>query len=176
MGTGHLAIEVSIHAPQRKNPSSNYTRYKFKQTNREVFQSTLEAALSSTDFSAVKSNSDIHRHTDFIVTVISFGVIKATPKYKSECSESNPISYEIIAPVKERRRLRRDPAAKTSIDQLHKQIEDDIRIETRANWEQFCNSISLETNQNESWFKILCNSFLTFISEIFSEACLCNNF
>ena len=58
--------------------------------------------------------------------------------------------------IKEKRRLRRqysqikDPAVKTRINQLQEQIKDDIRVETQASWEKFCNSISLETNPSES--------------------------
>ena len=37
---------------------------------------------------------------------------------------------------------------------MQKQIKDDIRVETQASWEKFCNSISLETNPSESWCKI----------------------
>ena len=42
--------------------------------------------------------------------------------------------------IKEKRRLRRqycqnkDPAVKTRISQLQKQIKDDIRVETQASW------------------------------------------
>ena len=34
---------------------------------------------------------------------------------------------------------------------MQKQIKDDIRVETQASWEKFCNSISLETDPSESW-------------------------
>ena len=40
------------------------------------------------------------------------------------------------------------------INQLQRQIKDDIRVETQPSWEKFCNSISLETNQSEYWRKI----------------------
>ena len=48
----------------------------------------------------------------------------------------------------------KDPAVKTRINQLQKQVKDDLRVESQASWEKFCNSISLETNSNESWRKI----------------------
>ena len=35
-----------------------------------------------------------------------------------------------------------------------KQIKDDIRVETQASWETFCNSISLDNDPSESWRKI----------------------
>ena len=74
--------------------------------------------------------------------------------------ESNPISDETKALIKEKRRLRRqysqkkDPATKTRINQLQKQVKEELRIESLVNWEKFCNSISLENNTNESWRKI----------------------
>ena len=74
--------------------------------------------------------------------------------------ESNPISNETLALIKEKRKLRRqysqrkDPAVKTRINQLQKQVKDDLRIELQASWEKFCNSISLETDSNESWRRI----------------------
>ena len=43
---------------------------------------------------------------------------------------------------------------KTRINQLQKEIKDNLRIESQASWEKFCNDISLETNHTESWHKI----------------------
>ena len=65
-----------------------------------------------------------------------------------------------ITCAKEKRRLRRqysqahDPFVKTRINQLQEDIKDNIRIESQACWEKFCNDISLETNHTESWRKI----------------------
>ena len=126
----------------------------------EVFESTLEAALGSEDFSGLTSTSDLDKYADFIVTAISTAVDKAIPKSKIERSESNPISDETTALIKEKCRLRRqysqnkDPAVKTCINQLQKQVKDGLRVETQASWEKFFNSISLETDQSESWRKI----------------------
>ena len=59
-----------------------------------------------------------------------------------------------------KRRLRRqysqikDPAVKTRINQLQKQVKEDLRGETQASWETFCNFISLETDPSESWREI----------------------
>ena len=74
--------------------------------------------------------------------------------------ESNPISDETLALIKEKRRLRRqysqkkDPAIKMRINQLQKQVKEELKVESLVSWEKFCNSISLETNSNESWRKI----------------------
>ena len=43
---------------------------------------------------------------------------------------------------------------KTRIDQLRKEIKDNLRIESQASWEKICNDIILETNHTESWPKI----------------------
>ena len=75
-------------------------------------------------------------------------------------SESNPISDETIVLIKEKRRLRRhyyqnkDPAVKTQINQLQKQVKEELNIESLVSWEKFCNSISLEINTNEFWSKL----------------------
>ena len=129
---------MSIDAPPHTNSSVDHNRYKFDQTDREVFESTLKAALGSADFSGLTSTSDLDNYADFIVTAISTAVDKAIPKSKSDRSESNPISDETTALIKEKRRLRRrysqnkDPAVKTRINQLQKQVKDDIRVETQA--------------------------------------------
>ena len=53
LGSDHLPIEVSIDAPPHSNSPVNHTRYKFDQTYGEVFESTLEAALGSAEFSGL---------------------------------------------------------------------------------------------------------------------------
>ena len=126
----------------------------------EVFESTLESALGSADFSALTSTSDLDKYADFIVSAISTAINKAIPKSKSLRSESDPISPETTALIKEKRRLRRqysqnnDSAVKMRINQLQKQVKEEFRVETQASWEKFCNSISLETDPSESWRKI----------------------
>ena len=42
----------------------------------------------------------------------------------------------------------------TCVNQLQKQVKEELKIESLVSWERFCNSISLETNSNESWRKI----------------------
>ena len=127
-------------------------RYKFDQTDREVFESSLEAALSSGDIPELKSTQAIDKYADFIVTAISTAVDKAIPTSKSGRPESQPVSDETLALIKEKRRLRRqysqahDPLVKTRINQLQKEIKDNLRIESQASWEKFCNDISLYRN------------------------------
>ena len=47
LGSDHFPTEISIDAQPHGNIHTDPIRYKFDQTNREVFESTLEAALSS---------------------------------------------------------------------------------------------------------------------------------
>ena len=37
---------------------------------------------------------------------------------------------------------------------MQKQVKEDLRVETQASWEKFCNSVSLESDPSESWRKI----------------------
>ena len=160
LGSDHLPIEMTIDAQPFRNIHSNPIRYKFNQTDREVYESTLEAALSSGDVPELKSTQDIDKHADFIITAISTTVDKAIPTSKSGHPESQPISEETLVLIKEKRRLRRqyfqahDPLVETCINQLQKEIKDNLRIESQASWEKFCNNISLDTNHTESWHKI----------------------
>ena len=89
---------------------------------------------------------------------------KAIPTSKSGRPESQPVSDETLPLIKEKGRLRRqysqahDPLVKTRINQLQKEIKENLGIESQANWEKFCNDISSESNNTESWSKI--NNFL----------------
>ena len=82
LGRDHLPIEVSIDDPPHRNSSTNHTKYKFDQTNREVLESTLEAVLDSARFSAPTFTGDVGKYADFTVSVISTSVDKAIPKSK----------------------------------------------------------------------------------------------
>ena len=160
LGSDHLPIEIAIDTQPHTNIHINPVRYKFNQTDREVFESPLEAALSSGDVPELKSTQHIDKYADFITTAISTAVDKAIPKSKSGRPESQPISDETLALIKEKRKLRRqysqahDPLVKIRINQLQKEIKDNLRIESQASWEKFCNDISLENNHTESWRKI----------------------
>ena len=71
LGSDHLPIEISFDAPPHRNSSAKHTKYKFDQTDdREAFESTLEAALGSADFSGLTSTSDLDKYADFIVSAI----------------------------------------------------------------------------------------------------------
>ena len=142
MGSDHLPIKISIDAQPHKDIHTNPVRYKFDQTDREVFESTLEAALSSSDILELKSTLDTDNYADFIVTAISTAVDKAILTSKGGHPESQPVLDETLALIKEKRRLRRqysqahDPLVKTHINQLQKEIKDNLRTESQASWEK----------------------------------------
>ena len=95
-----------------------------------------------------------------LLSAICTAVDKAISTSKSGRPESQPVLDETLALIKDKRRLRRqysqahDPLVKTRINQLQKEIKDNLRIESLASWEKFCNDISLETNRTESWRKL----------------------
>ena len=153
-----MLYHIGIHL--LTTPSTFDQTDQFDQPDREVLESTLGAALGSEDFSGLTSTSDPDKYTDFIVSAISTAVDRTILKSKSVRTESNPISDESPALIKEKRRLRRqysqnkDLAVKTCINQLQKQVMEELRVETPASWEKFFNSISLETDPSQSWCKV----------------------
>ena len=112
LGSDHLPIEISIDTPPHRNTFTNHTKYKYDHTDREVFESTLEEALGSADFSGHMSTSGLDKYADFIITAIHTAVDKAIPASKSVRPESNPISNETLVLIKEKRRLRRQYSQK----------------------------------------------------------------
>ena len=68
LGSDHLPIEIPVDTPPHWNTFTNHTKYKFDQTDREVFESTLKEALGSEDFSGHLSTSDLDEYADFIIT------------------------------------------------------------------------------------------------------------
>ena len=107
LGSNHLPIKISIDTTPHRNTFTNHTRYKFDQTDREVFESILKEALGSEDFSGHLSISDLDRYADFIITALHTAVDKAILKSKSVRPESNPISNESLVLTKEKCKLRR---------------------------------------------------------------------
>ena len=96
LGSDYLPIEIAIDTQPHSNIHINPVRYKFNQTDREVFESTLKVALSSGDVPELKSTQDFDKYADFITTAISTAVDKAIPKSKSGRPESQPISDETL--------------------------------------------------------------------------------
>ena len=131
LGSDHLPIEIAIDAQPPRNIHTNPIRYKFNQTDREVFESTLEVALSSRDVPELKSTQDIDKYADFIITAISTASNSGRP-------ENQPISEETLALIKKKHRLRwqysqaHDPLVKMRINQLQKEIKDNLTIESQA--------------------------------------------
>ena len=131
----HLPIEISSDTPPHRNTFTYHTKYKFDQTDREVFESVLEEALGSADFFGHLPTNDLDKYADFIITAIHTAVDKAIQTSKSVRPESSPISNETLALIKEKCRLRRqysqkkDAAVKTRINQLQKQVKEELKVE-----------------------------------------------
>ena len=64
MTTWAATIEISIDAQPHRNIHTNPIRYKFNQTDKEVFESTLEATLSSGDVLELKSQARSHNEAN----------------------------------------------------------------------------------------------------------------
>ena len=94
IGDDHLPIEISIDTPPRRNTFTDHTKYKFDQTDQEVFESTLKEVIRSVDFPGHLSTSDLDKYADFIMTAMHTAVGKAIPTSKSVQPESNTISNE----------------------------------------------------------------------------------
>ena len=96
LGSDHLPIEISKNAQFHRNMHTNPIGYKFNWTDREVFESTLQEALSSGDVLELNSTQDIDKYADFIITAISTAVDKAIPTSKSRRPESQPVLEESL--------------------------------------------------------------------------------
>ena len=98
------------------------------------------------------SGQDIDKYADFIITAISTAIDKAIPTSKSG---SQPVSEESLTLIKEKRiqysqySQAHNSLVKTRINQLQKEFKDNLRIESQASWEKFCNNISLESYHTE---------------------------
>ena len=80
--------------PPSRNTNTNRVRYKFDQTDRKVFRSTLEVALSLDDIPELKSTQNIDKYADFIVTAVSTAVAKVIPTSESRHPDSQPVWEE----------------------------------------------------------------------------------
>ena len=113
-------------------PSTNLTRLTEKYSNQHSRQCWVPRTFLNLRLLVIS----IDKYVDFIVSAISTAVYEAIPKSKSVRSKSDPISDETIALIKEKHRLRRqysqnkDPAVKTRINQLQKQVKEEFRAES----------------------------------------------
>ena len=108
------------------------------QAQRNTVTNTIRHKFVTDKCSNQLSYCDADTYADFIVTAISIAVHKAISTSKLGCSESQPVSEESLALIKEKRRLSpqyshaHDPFVKTQINQLQKEIKDNLRIESQA--------------------------------------------
>ena len=93
--------------------------------------------MSSVDDSKLKSTQDIGKYADSITNALSTAVDKAISTFKSERSESQPISAEAVEPIKYPQVHAH--LVKTRINHLPKEIKDNNRKKSQVSWEKFYN-------------------------------------
>ena len=67
-----------------------------------MFESDLEAALSSGDINEIKSTQDKDKYADLIITAVSTAADKAIPTSKSGRPESQLVKDDTLALIKEK--------------------------------------------------------------------------
>ena len=129
LDSDHPSIEISTNTPPHRSSSTNHIKYKFDQSDREVFESTLEEALGSANFSGHLSTSDLDKYADFIVTAVNTAVVK--PFRNLKACHLRVIQFPMLIKVKCRLRRqcsqKKDLAIKTLINQLQKQVKEELK-------------------------------------------------
>ena len=152
------------HAPpfQIKFPSYGsdvHTDHSGTGTNDDLLHNTLKDSLSNIDTS-ITTQDELEERAVTLSEKLLKAVDTSTPKVYSRNDPKSPISQAILDLIKEKRRLRRlynntqDPNIKSTINKLQKEIRTKINQESTISWEEFCNSISLESDPKKSWRKI----------------------
>ena len=159
MGSDHFPIQISLDKPLKRNTPLTEPRYRFDKTNDDLLHNTLKDSLTNIDTNI----TTLDKLEELAVTLcdkLMMAVDTSTPKVYSHNDPKSPISQAILDLIKDKRRLRRlynntqDPNIKSTINRLQKEIRTKINQESTINWEKFCNSISLESDQQRSWRKI----------------------
>ena len=147
MGSDHFPIQISLDKPLKRNTPLTEPHYRFDKTNDDLLHSTLKDNLINIDTD--KTN---WRNLRSPYVTNSKAVDTSTPGVYSSNDPKSPISQAILNLIKEKRRLRQlynnthDPNIKSTINRLQKEIRNKINQESTISWEQFCNSISLESD------------------------------
>ena len=128
-------------------------------TEDDLLHNTLIDSLNSID-TDVTTKDELEQLGVSLCDTLMKAVDTSTPKTYSRNDPRSPISQAILDLIKEKRRLRRlynntqDPNTKSTINKLQKEIRTEINQESTISWENFCNSISLESGPKKSWRKI----------------------
>ena len=159
MGSDHFPIQISLDKPLKRNTPLTEPRYRFDKTNDYLLHNTLKDSLTNIDTN-ITTLDELEELAVTLCDKLMMAVDTSTPKVYSRNDPTSPISQAILDLIKEKRRLRRlynntqDPNIKSTINRLQKEIRTKINQESTINWEKFCNSISLESDQQRSWRKI----------------------
>ena len=155
MGSDHFPTQITLDKPLRRNKQ----RYRFDKTNDDLLHNTLKDSLTNIDTN-ITTQDELEELAVTLCDKFMKAVDTSTPKVYSRNDPKIPISQAIPDLIKEKPRLRRlynntqDPDIKSTINKLQKEIRTKVNQESTISWEEFCNSISLETDPKKSWRKI----------------------
>ena len=159
MGSDHFPIQFSLGKALKRDTSLTEPRYRFDKTDDDLLHNTLKDSLNGIDVN-ITSQDELEELAVTLRDKLMKAVDTSTPETYSRNNPKSPISQAILDLIKEKRRLRRlynntqDPSIKSTINKLEKEIRTKINQESTISWEKFCNSISLESGQKQSWHKI----------------------
>ena len=139
MGSDHFPIQISFDKPIKRNTPLTKPRYRFGKTNYDLLHNTLKDSLT---------RGTCGHLSDKLMKAVD----TSTPEVYSRNDPKSPVSQVILDLINKKRRLRRlynntqDPNTKSTINKLQKEIRTKINHESTISWENFCNSISLESD------------------------------
>ena len=159
MGSDHFPIQISLDKPLKRNTPLIEPCYRSDETNIDLLHNTLKDSLTNID-SNITNQDELEELAVTLCDKLMKAVNTSTPKLYSHNHSKSPISKAILDLIKEKRRLRRlhnntqDLNIKSTITKVQKEIRTKINQESTISWENFCNSINLESDPKKLWRKI----------------------
>ena len=159
MGNDHFSIQISLDKPLKRNTPLTEPRYRFDKINDALLHNTLKNSLTNIDTN-ISTRDELEELAVTFCDKLMKAVDTSTSKVYNRNYPKSPIGQAILDLIKAKRRLRRlynntqDPNIKSTINRLQKEIRTKINQESTISWENFCNSISLESDPKKSWRKI----------------------
>ena len=151
MDSDHFPIQISLDKPLKRKTPFTEPRYRFDKTNDDLPHNTLKDSLTNIDTN-ITTQEELEELAVTLCDKLMKAVDTTTPKTYSRNDPESSVSQAILDLIKEKRRLRRlhndkqDPNTKLTINKLQKEIRTKINQESTISWEEFCNSIGLESD------------------------------
>ena len=159
MGSDHFFIQITFDKPLKRNTPLTEPRYRFDKTNDDLLHNTLKDSLTCIDTN-ITTQDELEELVVTLCDKLMKAVDTSTPRLYSRNDPKYPISQAIMDLIKEKHRVSRlynntqDHNTKCTINKLQKEIRVKINQESTISWEEFCNSISLDSDLKKSWGKI----------------------